>query len=222
MIAVSVNRASHVHHTPHVGFAQIMRGQEREGIETLKPLLANADTLNGFLAQVFIALGFFRDGCVSEARREAAEAVERSAFFPTAQTMALAVLGRIELDQERFDEAEVLFEAARWEADSYEKLFQDNIRALASDSSAVRNQAIANIAESDSKTLTRAASDVAFFLEDFRLADTLSILAVESAHDSGDANAARFNRILPLGSRTNQRCILGFRRNWRKLPRHGA
>lgn len=91
--------------TVFLGFARIMRGQEQAGIETLKPLLANADSLNGFLAQAFIAVALFREGRLSEARRDAAEAVKRSAFFPTAQTVALAVLGRIELDQERFQEA---------------------------------------------------------------------------------------------------------------------
>jgi len=91
--------------TLYLGLARILGGREQAGVDTLLPLLQDADSLNGFQARIFISMALFRQGRLAEARASAALAVNRSALFPTIQTVALAVLGRIELGGEDFEQA---------------------------------------------------------------------------------------------------------------------
>jgi hypothetical protein len=89
----------------YLGLSRILSGREQAGVDTLQPLLVDADSLNGFQARIFISMALFRQGRLFEAQASAAQAVNSSDLFPTIQTVALAVLGRIELGQERYGEA---------------------------------------------------------------------------------------------------------------------
>jgi Flp pilus assembly protein TadD len=88
-----------------IGVAQVLRGREKDGIETLKPLFEGADSRNTLVAEVVLALAHFRCGELDEAERHARRVLQQGSLYPNVEIQANAVLARVLLGQGRFLDA---------------------------------------------------------------------------------------------------------------------
>jgi ATP/maltotriose-dependent transcriptional regulator MalT len=88
-----------------LGSTQVFQGHGQAGIETLRPLLQSADSLNRLMAEVIVALAHCSDGNLAEAERHARLVLQQSSLFPTIGTYANTVLARVAYCQGCYQDA---------------------------------------------------------------------------------------------------------------------
>lgn len=88
-----------------LGTVQVFRGRGQVGIETLRPLMESADSLNRLMAKVIVAFAHCSDGNLVEAERGARLVLDQSSLFPTIDILAHAALARVSFCKGNYQDA---------------------------------------------------------------------------------------------------------------------